>query len=835
MNDIDKQLHWFSNVMTLLTQQRWWHHMLPPLIRRRREAELLLKAGLFDGESYLQANPDVAQARMDPFRHFVFHGLHEGRVRQVARLVDDQSDRSVKFEYFRFGGREYRPELGTLLIANHDSSRTGAPLVGLNLARELGERWNVFTFVGRAEALIDEFEKHCCGLVVGWRNEAEQAGLIAELVRLYGLQCVVVNSVEASGLVSAAVRGGVGVVALIHEFADYTAPFGRTTDAVRLADRVIVPADLVAQSLQAEIEAICGGRAPNIVVRRQGALPWLPGVEVDGPERSTGMSADEIRSYVAERSGGPRRIVLGAGYVGQRKGVDLFVQTAAEVARERDDVAFVWVGDGYAPRTDMAYSIWIDQMVRRMGLEHVVHFLPGQPSLDASFEVSDAFYLPSRLDPFPNVVIDALHASVGVVCFEGATGCAELFGPEKGLVGAAVPHCDVAAAAKALLALLDDPGRAAGNAAAAERSFAFADYVADIEREIALARASAAEREAAAQRILASGTLNTAFYQARAGGNALAAVRDYVASSRHGLARRNPCPGFNDSLWQARADHQPGRAALDEALEAGRGTMIPTHVCHRLGRGGARAIRAIRDEQPLTGLHIHFHYSELAVDFARRLEASGMKVDVIATVTSEHGRRETEYAFRNYAGGSVETVEVPNRGRDVGPLLVDLAGRFDDYDIVGHLHAKRSLVIGAAAGDAWREFLLDTLLGDDNGVLAEILTLFAHDAKLGLIFPEDPHNVGWSQNRSYGEALAARMSPRPTITERPVFPIGTMFWARRAVLEPFWNLHLTRQDLPTEPLPYDGSILHAVERLIPDTCKALGLDWNTIHLNSTRR
>jgi lipopolysaccharide biosynthesis protein len=40
-----------------------------------------------------------------------------------------------------------------------------------------------------------------------------------------------------------------------------------------------------------------------------------------------------------------------------------------------------------------------------------------------------------------------------------------------------------------------------------------------------------------------------------------------------------------------------------------------------------------------------------------------------------------------------------------------------------------------------------------------------------------------------------------------------MFWARPNGLKALFDLNLNWEDYPEEPLPYDGSLLHALERL----------------------
>jgi lipopolysaccharide biosynthesis protein len=41
-----------------------------------------------------------------------------------------------------------------------------------------------------------------------------------------------------------------------------------------------------------------------------------------------------------------------------------------------------------------------------------------------------------------------------------------------------------------------------------------------------------------------------------------------------------------------------------------------------------------------------------------------------------------------------------------------------------------------------------------------------------------------------------------------------MFWIRSSLLTRFLDLDLTWDDYPAEPLPIDGTMLHAIERLL---------------------
>lgn len=60
----------------------WWS-LMPEAWQRARRHQRYHRAGLFDAEAYLALYPDVAAQGMDPLRHYVLHGMAEGRIRTV--------------------------------------------------------------------------------------------------------------------------------------------------------------------------------------------------------------------------------------------------------------------------------------------------------------------------------------------------------------------------------------------------------------------------------------------------------------------------------------------------------------------------------------------------------------------------------------------------------------------------------------------------------------------------------------------------------------------------------------------------------------------------------
>jgi lipopolysaccharide biosynthesis protein len=65
-----------------------------------------------------------------------------------------------------------------------------------------------------------------------------------------------------------------------------------------------------------------------------------------------------------------------------------------------------------------------------------------------------------------------------------------------------------------------------------------------------------------------------------------------------------------------------------------------------------------------------------------------------------------------------------------------------------------------------------------------------------------------------GDALAARC---------PDYPAGSFFWARTRYLQPLFALDLTDADFPEEMSQSDGTLAHAVERMIGLLDKPTGM------------
>jgi len=312
-------------------------------------------------------------------------------------------------------------------------------------------------------------------------------------------------------------------------------------------------------------------------------------------------------------------------------------------------------------------------------------------------------------------------------------------------------------------------------------------------------------------------------------------IMAYLAASQSGLPRgaqnpgapqRRPMLGFHPLAYAARCesyDEATGEDPLAHYLRTGMPDGPWKHTVIRARPLASTATSGLR-----ILIHGHFHYPDLLEGLLHRLRGCMSTPDLLITTTSEAKASDIREILRaEHAKATI--IVVPNRGRDIGPLLMHFSD-IEGYDIVGHVHGKRSPQQSPTQGNNWRHFLWEHLIGGESAMIDVIAEAFAADERLGLVFPEDPNLNHWDMNQSIAEVLAKRLGLRHELPPHFEFPKGTMFWARPAALRPLVSLGWSWDDFPSEPAASDGTVLHALERLIPFSAKHAGFGFKTVHL-----
>jgi glycogen(starch) synthase len=142
------------------------------------------------------------------------------------------------------------------------------------------------------------------------------------------------------------------------------------------------------------------------------------------------------------------RFVLGLGRLVAKKGFDLLIEAWAQVAPDFPDVGLVIAGGGVEADA-------LQALATRLGVAGSVHF-PGmlsQRNVRWLMAQAEVFVLPSRVEPFGIVVLEALRAGTpAVVSSRGGAG--EIIDDGQALL---VDPTDTAALAGSISSILADP------------------------------------------------------------------------------------------------------------------------------------------------------------------------------------------------------------------------------------------------------------------------------------------------------------------------------------------------------------------------------------------
>lgn len=225
-------------------------------------------------------------------------------------------------------------------------------------------------------------------------------------------------------------------------------------------------------------------------------------------------------------------------------------------------------------------------------------------------------------------------------------------------------------------------------------------------------------------------------------------------------------------------------------------------------------------ERPIAVL-IHAYHLDLVPALTSRLTSVTAAYRLYISTDTEHKAA----WLRAHRPDALVRV-LPNVGRDVYPKVYGWRDIRGEHDLELHLHTKRS-PHSSALTDTWLTHILDALLAD-KGTVDGILDAFASRPLLGMVSPAPLPSVlpsyGWTINRPIAQALTWGRGWGPLPADRALaFPAGSMFWARTAALGPLRDLDLPPHAF-SEHVPEDGSLAHALERLVGVSCTAAGYE-----------
>jgi glycosyltransferase involved in cell wall biosynthesis len=724
----------------------------------------------FSQRQYFQAYPDVAKAGLVAFHHYIRFGITEGR----------RSLRDIRENQFK-GHQKFDPAKPTCAICVHELSRSGAPIVGLDMAISAARSHNVIVMALRSGALLEEFQKTAVTVAISATPDRDFD--FFNLPNSSDIEFAILNSVESYPFASAFVRHSIPFANYLHEFAN-NMPVGKCFWSALFSDLMVFSSNAVLHSWCDIFMDMRFDTARDTAVISQREL--RKGV----PSKNEFTKARDHLSRLLGIDCSSRRIIYGAGNVEWRKGVDLFVLTA-QMARVKDPEAiFVWVGDR-RNHEDIHFGVWLEKHLREADADTStgnLFMLPAGDYYPDLCRAADVLFLSSRLDPLPNVVFDAISFGSHAVLFQNATGFDDdCYRPFENIVR--VGYGDLVAACDALLSVRQKRPERFG-VGAFRRTKPGPDVFLKISDSL--------RNRLAKQRYLVAG-----------GGDydipMLFSNRDADREARRN--EREKMWSYNRLwVWQSRAQAEAELAASDNWM----------HQKSRIERfAWCNTIPAID-----YSVHIHAHYIDnLGGDLLYYRALREAQRIVVTTDTADKADRIAQIGKQ--AGVVVEPYVTPNKGRDILPFMQLFAnGHAQEDEIWCHVHQKKSLGV-TEAGETWRRFLMAILLGDDSRFSSALEHIAAPET--GLVTAFDPGVSNWAGSRRLLPLIAPKL-PGPIPEHVLLFPVGNMFWTRGSVVAKMNGIFGADYPWPNEPIANDGTVFHLIERLWSAASTMSGLD-----------
>jgi lipopolysaccharide biosynthesis protein len=219
-----------------------------------------------------------------------------------------------------------------------------------------------------------------------------------------------------------------------------------------------------------------------------------------------------------------------------------------------------------------------------------------------------------------------------------------------------------------------------------------------------------------------------------------------------------------------------------------------------------------------TAIILHCHHEDLIAPIFQRYIVNATGADLFVTVRSDVSKAAVE-AMRQWFP-QLYIFRLENRGRDIRPFLFALRHiRALGYRIACKVHTKKTPQAEGGSGELWRQQLIGPLLGTaDTPVKAS--RLFADDPSLGLLVPEGCiMNLGVPRNHIDNTFWLNRLLDQIHRTDLMpeynfVFPAGSMYWFRVNALDGLDDLALPEDAFEMEMGQRDGTLAHAIERLV---------------------
>ena len=237
-------------------------------------------------------------------------------------------------------------------------------------------------------------------------------------------------------------------------------------------------------------------------------------------------------------------------------------------------------------------------------------------------------------------------------------------------------------------------------------------------------------------------------------------------------------------------------------------------------------------DEPLNfAVFLHVFYVDVLEEMQEQLRNLPNSAHVYVSTDTEEKRLAIINLLSPLLFSKLDVRVFPNIGWDVAPFLVGWKAVIPQYELILKIHAKKSSNQQNEFSASWKSLLYSSLFGS-KGRVQHILAFFKAHSELGMLAPVTHPEISGIESGKCFEHMQRILHgmgiklPRNAAID---FAVGSMFWARPKILQPWLKLNLSFEDFKNNQKEYrDGSLAHALERLFVWGCGIEKMSWGRV-------
>lgn len=238
-------------------------------------------------------------------------------------------------------------------------------------------------------------------------------------------------------------------------------------------------------------------------------------------------------------------------------------------------------------------------------------------------------------------------------------------------------------------------------------------------------------------------------------------------------------------------------------------------------------------------LIVNLYYEELLLEELRYISQIDEEITVVL-ISSNNTIINFLEAYEGKKDNWIIEKKV-NRGRDISALLVCGRKYVETCDYLCFMHDKKEH--GMETRDEtrfWNKNLWENMLAG-NYYIRNVIARLEKEDDLGLLVPPEPigdylnawYTKSWGRDFENTKKLARDLGIKADISsDYPPATIGTMFWCKTKAIKSLYNIPWKYESFDDEPLAKDGTINHAIERVIAYVTQDAGYKMGTVMVDT---